>query len=85
MPVTYGLPAAALLMTDRGNAGLAVEVYACASQYPFAAKSRWYQDVLGGPMEAVMAELPEESATDAQKRGQAQEWHDMATELLADL
>lgn len=85
MPVIYALPAAALLLADRGDAGRAVEVHSCASRYPFVAESRWYQDVLGGPMQAVMAKLPKEMIAEARARGQALGWRDVASILLGEL
>jgi predicted ATPase/DNA-binding SARP family transcriptional activator len=85
MPVLYALPAAALLLADRGAAERAVEVYACASHYGFVANSCWFEAVAGEPLGAATAHLPEELAGAARARCEALEWDAMAVELLAEL
>jgi tetratricopeptide (TPR) repeat protein len=85
MPVLYSLPVAALLLAGGGAIERAVEVYACAMSYPFLANSRWFQDLVAGPLAAAGGRLPVESAAAARERGQAQDWQTMAATLPAEL
>jgi hypothetical protein len=85
MPVMYGLPIAALLLADQGEVERAVEVYACASRYPFVANSRWFEEMAGEQIRFAAASLPSEVRELAQRRGQAQVWDTMARELLTEL
>lgn len=80
MPLIYALPVAARLLADRGEVERAVEAYACAGRSGFVANSRWFQDLVGAHLEAAATRLPE-----AQERGQAQTWEEMARQLLAEL
>ena len=81
----WTLPATALLLAERGELEWAVEVYALVSRHPFAAKSRWFEDVVGRRMVAVAASLPPDVAAQAQKRGQARDVQRTAAELLEAL
>jgi tetratricopeptide (TPR) repeat protein len=81
----YGLPAAALLLADRGQEERAVELYALASRYPFVANSRWFEDVAGRHLAAVAAALPSEVVAAAQERGQARDLDATVAELLEEL
>jgi hypothetical protein len=83
MPVLYGLPAAALLLADRGEVERAVEVYACASCYGFVAHSRWFEEVAGHEIAAAAESLPAGRLEAARARGQALAWDAMAAGLLA--
>ena len=85
MPLMYGLPVAARLLADRGDVERAVEVYACAGRSGFVASSRWFQDLVGAPLEAAAARLPEETVAAARERGQAQDWEAMASQVVAEL
>jgi tetratricopeptide (TPR) repeat protein len=85
MPVLYSLPVAALLLAADGAVERTVEVYACARRYPFVANSRWFQDLVAGPLAAAEGRLPEESVAAARARGQAQDWRAMAATLPAEL
>jgi predicted ATPase/DNA-binding SARP family transcriptional activator len=85
MPVLYALPAAALLLADRGAAERAVEVYACASRYGFVADSCWFEALTAGPVAEAAALLPARVVGAARARGEAQDWDTMAAGLLAEL
>ena len=85
MPVMYSLPVAALLLAEGGMVERAVELYACATSYPFVANSRWFQDLVAGPLAAAEAGLSAESAAAARARGQAQDWQTVAATLHAEL
>jgi Tetratricopeptide repeat len=85
MPLMYALPVAARLLADRGDVERAVEVYACAAHSGFVANSRWFQDLVGAPIEAAVAHLPQETLAAARERGQAQTWDEMARQVLAEL
>jgi tetratricopeptide (TPR) repeat protein len=85
MPVLYSLPVAALLLAEAGAIERAVQVYACATRYPFVANSCWFQDLIAGPMAAAADRLSTESAAAARERGQAQDWRTLAATLPAEL
>jgi hypothetical protein len=84
-PLIYGLPAAALLLADRGEVERAVEAYALASRYPFVANSRWFEDVAGQHITAVAATLPPDIVAVAQERGRTRDLQATVAELLAEL
>jgi predicted ATPase len=84
-PLMYGLPAAALLLADRGEVERAVEVYALALRYPFVANSRWFEDIAGQHIAAIAATLPSDIVTAAQERGRARDLKATVAELLAEL
>ena len=79
------LPAAALIMADRGDAEWAVQIYALASRYPYVANSRFYEDLAGKHIAAVAAALPAEVVAAAQERGRARDLWTTAQELLEEL
>lgn len=66
----YALPAAALLLADRGQVEWAVEVYALAGRYRYVANSRMLDEVAGQEIAARAAELPPEVTAAARARGQ---------------
>ena len=73
----------ALLLAKRGETERAVELYALASCNPLIARSRWYEDVLGGPIAAAAAAgLPPEVVAAAQERGRARDPWTTVEELL---
>jgi tetratricopeptide (TPR) repeat protein len=81
----WALPAAALLLADRGAGERAVELYALASRYPFVSESRWFADVAGRHIDAVAASLPPDIVAAAKERGRARDPEATAEELLVEL
>jgi tetratricopeptide (TPR) repeat protein len=81
----WTLPAAALLVADRGADERAVELYALASRYGLVANSHWFEDVAGRHVAAVAASLPPDAVTAAQERGRARDLDPTAADLLAEL
>jgi tetratricopeptide (TPR) repeat protein len=79
------LPAAALLLADRGHTERAVEVYALASRYAFVAQSRWFEDVVGRHIATAEASLPPDVVAAAKERGQARDLEGTVEELLIEL
>jgi predicted ATPase/DNA-binding SARP family transcriptional activator len=79
------LPAAALLLADRGEKERAVELYALASRYPMVANSQWCEDVAGRHIAEVAATLPPDVVAAAQERGRARDLDATVKELLAEL
>ena len=70
---------------DQGETELAVELYALASCHPYVANSRWFEQVYGRKIAAVVATLPPEVVAAARERGQARDMEATAAELLAEL
>jgi tetratricopeptide (TPR) repeat protein len=85
LPILHALPAAALLLADRGETERAVELYALASRHPVVANSRWFEDVAGRHIAAVAAALPSDAVAAAQERGRARDLEATVVELLTEL
>jgi hypothetical protein len=79
------LPAAALLLLDRGETRRAVEIYGLACTLPEVANSRWFEDVVGRPIAAAAAALPPDVVSAAQERGRARDVQITAEELAEEL
>jgi hypothetical protein len=79
------LPAVALLLADRGESELAVELYALASRHPLVTNSQWFQDVAGRQIAAMAGTLPPEVVAAAQERGRARDLEATVQEVLAEL
>jgi tetratricopeptide (TPR) repeat protein len=79
------LSAAALVLVDVEERERAVELYALASRYPLVGKSRWFDDVFGRHLAAVVATLPPDVVAAAQERGRARDIDTTVAELLAEL
>jgi hypothetical protein len=84
-PLMWVLPALSLLLADRGEAELAVEIYALVSRYPLVTNSRWCEDVFGRHIAAVAATLPPDVVAAAQERGRARDLWSTVEELLSKL
>jgi len=61
----------------------AVELYALASQSPFVANSRWFEDVVGRHIQTAEAALPPEAVAATRQRGQQRDLWATANEWLA--
>ena len=81
----YALPAAALLLADRGETERAVEVYALAARHPFVANSHWFEAVAGRQMADAAAGLPPDVVEAAQAPGQALDLWQTAAGLAEEL
>jgi hypothetical protein len=79
------LGAAALWLTQQGQAQRAVEVYALATRQPLIAASRWWYDVVGQHIAAAAAALLAEDVAAAQERGRARDLQATLRELLVEL
>jgi tetratricopeptide (TPR) repeat protein len=75
----------ALLLADDGKAERAVELYALASRYPFVAKSRWFEDVVGEQIVGVAAALPPQVAKAAPERGRGLDLEETVAQLSVEL
>ena len=85
LPLAYTLPAAALLLIDRGEVERAVELYALASRFPLVANSRWFEDVAGKHIATAAENLPPKVVEAAQERGRARDLDETVNELLVEL
>jgi hypothetical protein len=81
----YALPAAALVVADRGEVERAVEVYALAWRYPFVANSSWFEAVAGRELERNAASLPPAAREAAEERGRARDLWATVEELATGL
>jgi tetratricopeptide (TPR) repeat protein len=80
------LQPAALLLCDERNVERGIEVSTLAFvQWPFAASSRWFEDVAGKHIAAAAEGLPAEVVAAAQKRGRERDLWETARELLDEL
>jgi tetratricopeptide (TPR) repeat protein len=77
--------AGGLLLSDRGEAELAVELFSLAYRQPHVANSRWYADVFGKHIATVEETLPSGVVAAARERGRARDPDATAAELLAEL
>jgi hypothetical protein len=84
-PLSLALPLAALLLADQGQQERAVELYALASQNPYVANSRWFEDIAGRHIVAVAATLPPEVVAAAEARGRGRDLWGTAEALLKEL
>jgi tetratricopeptide (TPR) repeat protein len=78
------LSVGATLLCDAGETERAIEIYALATRYPFAARSPWFEDVFGRTIAAAES-LPPEVVAAALARGQARDLEATVRELLAEL
>jgi hypothetical protein len=83
--VLQSLPAMALLLADGGEVERAVELYALALRSPYAANSRWFEDVTGKQIKAFSEMLPPEVVAAAQERGRVRDLEATVRELLDEL
>jgi tetratricopeptide (TPR) repeat protein len=74
----------ALVLLKEGQPERAVELYALAQTHPHVARSRWYADVVGRPVEEGAAGLPPDVVAGAQERGQTRELWQTAQALLPE-
>jgi tetratricopeptide (TPR) repeat protein len=81
----WTLSAATLVLADQGARERAVEAYTLVLQHGHATHSRWFADIVGSPMTAVVAALPPAIAAKAQARGRRCDLESTAAELLAEL
>ena len=79
------VPAAALLLIDRDETERGIEIYALASRHPFAANSRWFEDVAGVHIAAAAASLPPVTVAAARERGRALDLWATVAQLLAEM
>jgi hypothetical protein len=75
----------AVHLADRGEKERAMEIYALARRYPYAANSRYWEDIAGKHIAAIAAELPSEVVAAAQERGRARDLKATVQELLMEL
>jgi hypothetical protein len=78
----FSLAGLALLSASEGKVERAVELYALVTRYPFVAKSRWFDDMLGRPLAAAAATLPPEVVEAARARGRARDLDVCVAELV---
>jgi predicted ATPase/DNA-binding SARP family transcriptional activator len=82
LPVLFALPAVAWSAADAGQPEHAVELYALASRYPFVARSRWFEDLVGRRIATVADDLSSAMFAAAQERGQACDLWQTAQEVI---
>ena len=82
------MPIIPMLLAESADPKLkerAVELWAMAESLPFVGNSQLYADIVGKPMEAVIATLPPTVVAAAQARGQELDWWQTAEHLLTEL
>jgi predicted ATPase/DNA-binding SARP family transcriptional activator len=78
------LSVSATLLCDAGETERAIEIYALATRYPFAAHSPWFEDVFGRAIAAAES-LPPEVVAAARARGRARDLEATVREMLVEL
>jgi hypothetical protein len=79
------LPAIALLCAQLGDKERAVELHAMASEHDFVANSFWFEDVVGGRMEAVTTDVPSDRAARARLKGRESGFWETVGEIAEEL
>lgn len=69
-----GLPGVALYLLCMGEAKKAIAIWAWAKSQPFVANSQWYADVVGKPIEAIVATLCPDEVAAVLDRGKDLDW-----------
>jgi tetratricopeptide (TPR) repeat protein len=85
LPKLWVLPEMALLVGRDGRVEKAVQLHALAWRYPLVARSHWFEDVVGGQIAVLGADLSPETAAAARAWGRACDLNTAAMELLAEL
>lgn len=78
----YGLPLAAMILTDRDEIELAIEIQALAWSFPVVANSRLLEDIAGQYLLTIASTLPSNVVTAAQARGSMRDLWTTIDELL---
>jgi tetratricopeptide (TPR) repeat protein len=81
----FTLPGVALLLAEGGDLECAVEIYALASRYRWIDKSKWFQDIIEGPLTIITAPLSPRVIAAAQQRGRERDLGNTVQELIAEL
>jgi hypothetical protein len=63
----------------------AEEIIAGTGAPPSVAKSRWFEDVVRGPVAILAADLPREAVEAAREAGRGRDLTQLAREVLAEL
>lgn len=74
----------ALVLLEEGQRERAVELLALVQTHPHVARSRWFADVVGRPIDEAAAGLPPDAVAAARQRGKAQELWETAQSLLQE-
>jgi hypothetical protein len=84
-PILYTLYASALVFMVAGKNKKGLEIAVLAEQYPFLAKSVWFEDIAGRKIKTITGTLPTELVKAAQERGRKRDIWETARELLDEL
>ena len=75
----------ALLYLDQGHLDRAIDLYALAADHPIVANSRWFEQMVGEPIEAAAATLDPSEVAAAQSQGRARDFAATRETLIAEL
>jgi tetratricopeptide (TPR) repeat protein len=78
------LPAAALLLLDRGETARAIEIFELGCALPYTAHDAWIHDVVGRPIQEAAKSLPPEAVAAARARGRARDLRATCRELAEE-
>jgi tetratricopeptide (TPR) repeat protein len=79
------LPATALLFAQLGGEKRAIELHAMASEHAFVANSCWFDDVVGGRMQAVTMHVPSDWEAHAKSKGRELDFWKTMEEIAEEL
>lgn len=85
LPSMTAFASLAMLRVQEGHGEAAVELYTIALQHGHVANSRWYYDVFGQQIDALVDKLPAEIVEAARARGRDRDWRTVIQELWAEV
>jgi hypothetical protein len=75
----------ALMLADDGEFERALELYTLVLKHPYATNSRWFEDVVGGEIMELTANLPPQVAEVARKKRDSLDFWGYAAEIIDEL
>jgi hypothetical protein len=84
-PALATFPPIALVLAADGDKAHAVEIWLSAKSFPFIANSKWFDDVAGRELEALVDSLPPDATSGVKARGRELDIWETVRGLLLDL
>ncbi|MFC2026215.1 hypothetical protein ACFLUC_03370 [Chloroflexota bacterium] len=75
----------ALMLADEGECERALKLYRLVLKQPFVAHSRWFEDIAGGKIAELTANLSPQEVEAVRARGESLDLWNYAAELISQL